>query len=70
MFKVLKVLRGNCDNNEAHTDTEVFMVEDLITHQVLNLCPKCFLAQMRLRCKGKKESDNGDRIPQALFGDK
>ena len=29
-------------------------MEDLLTHQALKLCPKCFIEQLKLRSKGQK----------------
>lgn len=62
MFKVTGLTTANCDGQESHTDREVYQVEDLLTGQRLNLCPKCLLAQTRLRSKGR----NGEKAP-SLF---
>ena len=55
MFHVRSLDRGDCDNNESHGDRDVLFVEDLVTKQSLRLCPKCFIAQLKLRSKGKTE---------------
>ncbi len=57
MFKVNGVVVANCDAVEAHLDREVFVVEDLVMKSSLNLCPKCFMAQLKLRSKGKKTQE-------------
>ena len=53
MFKVIGLLRGDCDSIESHSDREVLQVDDLVTFQSLHLCPRCFLGQIKLRSKGK-----------------
>lgn len=57
MFTVMMVKKDQCDGNEAHADREVLVVEDLQTKQTLHLCQKCFLAQLRLRAKGRREAN-------------
>lgn len=54
MFQINGLERGNCDAAESHVDREVVAVQDLLTKQLLCFCPKCLIAQIRLRSKGRK----------------
>lgn len=56
-----------CDANDNHVDVEVIEVQDTVTKETVNLCPKCFLAQLRLRSKGRKT--NGDGQPVLPFAE-
>jgi hypothetical protein len=69
VFRVFGLTRGDCDAQDAHVDREVLLTEDLATGQALQLCPKCFLAQLRLRAKGKKaEPAAGPGVPPFADG--
>ena len=63
MYTIRALTKGNCDANDGHTGTDVLLLDDLVTRTSLSLCPKCFLQQLRLRCKGRKidpvEAPNG-----------
>lgn len=58
MFRVFGITIGNCDGADSHTEREVYMAEDLMMKTSLYLCQKCFHAQMKLRCKGKKSDSS------------
>lgn len=65
MYQVFGLTKGDCDAADAHTDREVLIVEDLIATQALRLCPKCFMAQLKLRAKGRKQTQDGTGEPLA-----
>lgn len=65
MFKVNGLTRGTCDANENHADRNCYEVEDLLTHQHLRFCPKCFEAHVALRSKGTKSGPPPNGQPPA-----
>jgi len=47
---------ADCDAVDAHTERDVYLVEDLVMRTTIHLCPKCLLAQTKLRSKGRPQA--------------
>lgn len=55
MWKILLLKVANCDAVDSHTEREVYLVEDQVMKTTIHLCPKCLLAQTKLRSKGRQQ---------------
>jgi hypothetical protein len=66
VFHTFPIERGDCDlNPNSHVDRDVVPVLDPQSGERFRFCEKCYLAQLRLRSRGRKAEGNGE-VPAAV----